>query len=547
MRSIVLLRTLIASFALLAVVAYLAASLPRFGQTTFDDAYIFVRYAKHALSGAGFCWNVGDGPSYGVTSVLHLLLVTALRGVTRLSDGAILTLISETAGLLAGAALVALGFLAAPNAGWRRDWIPVLVVPCTLLGSLFASHSVSGMETTLSLLCNSLLALAVVRYCDRRTLRAWLLCLVTAYAAFLARPDNGLVAWLFPALFLLATGRELIRPALAHLLVFGILLAADAAAKSVLLGGVVPLPYFAKARGFYAGYLGAFKWNAVEYLLEFTRAALPYFLVITFLASRPVLRRLIALFLPVAATFVYYTSVTQIMGYNARYCFPFLPYVVLGCFLCAGSSEAESRAGTPAGRLACRAVVALALVLLATSTYIQNALTQFWQAHAIGTAPAYEPRTRYAPARGPELPVLGWWKGIEAFAAFVEQVPPQTVLAASEYGYVGARFPGMTIVDLVGLQDGRIARNGFSSDSLFSREPDIIWLPHSDYSRTTGEILDHPEFRSGYDYYPGIYDYGVALRRASPRFDPIREALGREFARVYPGRVLADYIGEQVP
>src|SRR5262249_38050745 len=120
MRSIVPVRVCIATFALLALGAYLAAAAPRFGHTTFDDAYIFLRYAKHALGGAGSCWNVGEGPSYGVTSVLHLLLVTALRGLTRLSDGAILTLISSAAGLLACAALTALAFLATADAGWRR-------------------------------------------------------------------------------------------------------------------------------------------------------------------------------------------------------------------------------------------------------------------------------------------------------------------------------------------------------------------------------------------------------------------------------------------
>ena len=144
----------------------------------------------------------------------------------------------------------------------------------------------------------------------------------------------------------------------------------------------------------------------------------------------------------------------------------------------------------------------------------------------------YKVQTRYEPVRGPALDGLTWWEGIQQFEALMGQLPPGTILAASEYGYIGSQRPGTTILDLLGLQDRLIAQNGFSPAELFKRDPDLIWLPHPDYSRILQQILDSKEFRTEYEYYPGMYTYGIAIRRESPRF---------VFARLHPGRILSDY------
>lgn len=546
MRPVLVLRALIVGFAALAAGWHLHVTLPRLGHTTFDDAYIFIRYARHWLSGSGFCWNQADGPAYGVTSVLHLLIVTALRGMTQLADGAILTSISFGAGLLSCVLLAVLGFLSVRNRDFRDRWIPILVVPCILLGNLFVNHSVSGMETTLALLCNSILACCVVLYVQRGTILFLAFTVTGAYASYLARPDNGLTAWFFPPLFMVASNHRLRRPALFYALAFGILLVADAAIKNALLGGPVPLPFYAKARGFYSGYLGAFKWNAVDYMLEFSRAALPFLLVTVCLCSKESVPRLAAAVLPVGATFGYYLAVTQIMGWNARYYYPFLPFAALGAFVAIDSwTETQAADGRRPpvswSLVGYRAVAGLVLLLLTSSSYIQTRLSHLWEARVVGTPVRFEAKTRYEPGHGRALAELGWWNAIQQVAGLMEQLPPHTVLAASEYGYVGSRFPETTILDLLGLQDRRLAQSGFSSEELFERKPDIIWFPHPDYSRIVQQILDNKAFRTGYDYYPGVYDLGIAIRRDSPRFAQIQSALAQAFVQVYPGRDLSEY------
>ena len=128
----------------------------------------------------------------------------------------------------------------------------------------------------------------------------------------------------------------------------------------------------------------------------------------------------------------------------------------------------------------------------------------------------------------------------------LDRMPQGITLAASEYGIIGSRFPGLTIVDLVGLHDSTIAHHGFSAAYVCSRKPDVIWFPHSDYTYAVATILDNHAFQQDYEYYPGAYDYGIALRKTSSSYASMKDAVKREFGRIYPEKHLADYIAEPV-
>ena len=103
-------RGILVGAAACSLAAYGWLVLPQLRETHFDDAYIFLRYAKHWLSGAGFSWNGGEGPAYGITSVSHLLAVTAIHGLTKLPDPMVLTAISFLAGSASVAVLAVMGF-----------------------------------------------------------------------------------------------------------------------------------------------------------------------------------------------------------------------------------------------------------------------------------------------------------------------------------------------------------------------------------------------------------------------------------------------------
>jgi hypothetical protein len=519
------------------------------GITEFDDAYAFIRYAKHGLAGHGFCWNIGEGPAYGCTSALHLLVVTAVRGATSLSDAAVLTGISFACSLLACVGLVALGFAVLDvEAPWRRG-APFLVVPCLLFGDGFRFHALTGMETTLAILCNVLLACCAVLAARYRTRLTFVLCLVAAYAAYLARPESGVYGLLFVPLYWVATDRGLAKRALQFAGLFVGLLAADALLKLFLWGDALPLPFYAKRIGFYRGYTGTSTWNVGEYTVQFLTLALPYLLTVVCLWTPGVRRRLLAIVVPVAVVFIYLASVGQIMGTSARFYYPSVPFVVLAAFVAlAEFARHGTRTASPsAGRWPPRMLATLLLIILATTPYAKPWAARAW--NLVSHPPRIaKPATHFVTPAGAPLASLGWWRSIREMSALMRRMPRDSItLACSEYGFVGASWPELEILDLVGLQDRVVAHRGFSAARVFARAPDIVWMPHPDYSQIQSAILDSPEFARSYEFFPTAYDYGLALRRGSPHHAAMRAALRAEFERLYPGRAIEEYVAEIRP
>jgi len=66
-------------------------------------------------------------------------------------------------------------------------------------------------------------------------------------------------------------------------------------------------------------------------------------------------------------------------------------------------------------------------------------------------------------------------------------------------------------------------------------------MPHTDYTLFRKMLLDDPVFRQHYEYYPGVFNYGVALRLNSSLHDEMPTVLNSAFSLAYPGRELVDY------
>src|SRR5262249_15698720 len=114
----------------------------------FDDAYSFLRYARHLIAGRGLCWNVGQGPAWGATGLLHLGVVTALAALKpRWDDAQIL----QSASIGAAAVALLLTALACarvcphPKLARRPLLWAALLLPLAY-GDAFAFHATSGMD-----------------------------------------------------------------------------------------------------------------------------------------------------------------------------------------------------------------------------------------------------------------------------------------------------------------------------------------------------------------------------------------------------------------
>lgn len=566
----------------------------------FDDAYMFVRYADHMLSGHGHAWNPGGPQTFGSTSLLHVAAVTAIRSLLPSVRPAWVLLTASMSAAVVGLVLIVVAAgLACRHPLLRRNWLlwAGLLLPGLVMQEVFKYHVRSGMDTMAALACNALLALATL-WMIRRPSWPRVACVVAAgYLAFLARPDNGLYATTLPVLALLLMApsgrlnrfgrlRERLLPAMGFSVVIVAVLFFDAASKRTIFGTALPLPFYAKQHGAYAGYAGMDFWNPIEYLRIFAWVAMPWILVVLLFANRRAAAAVAALLLPVAATFAYFFSINQIMGFEARFYYPALPFVVLAAVFtldgwlldrsrkaCAAIPD-EKPGGGRSGLFEKEPSRPPPLPLAGVGRHgsgsrpqagkrsrvrlpigphdllmriMLTMLVVLWGRQATYTFGSYYLGTELQPPAEVEefaehmlalqMPVQpGGPEEIVALSQFVRDAPPGTSMVATEYGRLGAAGPQVAIIDVVGLHDPEFALKGFSADALFARDPDVVWMPHPDYTVMIRQILEHPEFVREYEYYPGGFAFGIAVRKDAPNRERLMELLRRSWQMLYGDR-----------
>jgi hypothetical protein len=520
------------------------------GPTDFDDAYMFLRYARNVLAGHGVAWNADEPPVQGVTSLLHLGVVTLLCAIwpANVDQGRLLQAASCTAGLAAVALMAVTCARFTP--GRREDrtgpeavgsarsararlapWAAALFLLVTT-GEAFAFHARSGMDTMLALLGTAAVAGAALWLAERPDPRRAVVAAVIGYVAFLARPENGVAAAVCPTLALLLLApepRAARRPLLLFAAAFAGLLIIDLVARKLVFGGVLPLPFLAKRAGSYQDFAGEYTWNPFWFLMVFVTAATPFLLVLLALVGRGRWRVAAALLAPVLPVIGFLISVKQIMGHLGRFYFPLLSLVVVAAGVTLGRAwerHKELRRG-----LMWR-VPAAVLALVAAQPVLESAGRRY--AERQGEVPvAAESRSA--------LPEIDSWQASRFVGELARAAPEGTVMAMSEHGLVGAMAPGVKIVDVLGLHDPVFAREGFSAAELWRRRPDVVWMPHPDHAGMLRAIVESEELRRHYDYWPEAFFYGVALRRQGPRAAGVRAAFERQWRAAYPGARVEDH------
>jgi len=552
--------------AVVAVVVFLRGrALIRADPTDFDDAYMYLRYANNALAGEWLVWNRGQPPAYGVTSLLHLALVTAIRGVLPgLGAAAVLQLASGGAALLllAGLATVCARF----GTRARQDrcraflfWAALLSVGLGFREAFFF-HAHSGMDTMLAALANTGVVYAALWVAEQPSPARALVMAAVGMVAVEARADNVIIASLCPLLALTGSPQAPRARALAIWAgAFAGLVLVDVALKWRLLGTPLPLSFYAKQPGYYRGFAGEFTWDPYLFLEVALGSVSPFLVATVLFSGKRTFPLLITLLGPLAATMAALFSVNQIMGHLGRFYFPSLPLLVLAGALSA-ERWFEELPGAPASsgdldfgwtRLG-RAMVGRPAWLVRVSCALVALLGGARALEAAGTR--YERRAQnqvLSPADGPcvpeavALPELDSWRASQEISELAAQSPPGTTFALSEHGLVGARAPAAVLIDVLGLHDRVFAREGFTATELWRRLPDAIWMPHPDHTQMLHDIVDSDQLWHHYVFYPDAFTYGLALRHDGPRYGALASLLQERWRATYPGFRLEDYVARR--
>ena len=501
--------------------------------STFDDSYMFIRYAKHILAGDGHAWNPGGEQTYGITSLLYVFLITVLRWATSFTDAELVRLASASCAVAAVVVMVISAARFSISSALRQSYLlwAGLLVPTVLISAPYLYHALTGMDTMLAVLMHSVLIFVTLRLVNRGTARALWPVVLVGYLAFLTRPDSALYAAFFPAaaILLLTDAKHRVRLLITFWIALGLVLVLDAGIKYLIFGVPVPLPTYAKMHGHYTEYAGLWMWNPVEYILEFAATVLPFICIAIAFTKRRSLPLLAVFLIPALLTLSTYFNIVQIMGYRARFNMPSLPFFVIGGALML-DRFLDNLPETP--KLAGTSVISRLTVILALLVFTPIARAKFpplYKAKLIEQAP------KSAPVHNPgNLPMLSYWQSVDGMIRISQAAPAGSLFAMSEYGCVGAAAPNLSIYDPLGLHDPQTAREGFSSEVLFERDPDLIWMPHPDYIAMRREIMSADEFWDHYDFYPAAFRFGVAVRKTGERSQAVGEAFAKVWKRFYP-------------
>jgi arabinofuranosyltransferase len=404
----------------------------------YDDAFIYLRYARNLRNGCGIAFNCAGPPVEGFTSPLYLALLWLGSLFTQqliwlsqsIGCGSLIV-----AGALAVAACVTMGREQGP---WR---ILLLALSCAIAiasDPYVLLNANTGMETATAAACCTFVGLAVM-------LERPALILTASVAAFLARPEGVLFIAALPLLPHMRRARYLLAAVGA--------VAVVTLARVLLFDSLLPNTYYAKSGG---------TWRHAELGAAYILDCVRYF-PLTFLAPLALLgarRREASYLLAVACVWALFFLRTG--GDTFEYSRLWVPLVpILSALAIAGVGSVV------------RSHVRFASVLPLLVCVVIGV-----RARAIHSIPP----------QGTSARVVEW----AAVGTYLRaHVPRGTVVATVPIGAIGY-YSSLPILDLVGLTDSTIARSGRSVPAELL---DKRWLGHERHdvpyvlSRAPGMIV----------------------------------------------------------
>ncbi len=489
--------------------------------TLWDDAWMFQRYANNLLRGGGLAWNPHGPPTYGLTSLLFVLPGAIGRALLHNSAKA-----AMTSSVAFGVTFVLLAFrlldrAAAPAVARAGKAALALGLATSSSGYV---HFVSGMDTTFAMSYVALLGLCGVRLEEGRRGSGWQFGAVAAIA-FWVRPELAAYALLVPAAIAL-TARERRRAAIGAAAIGAAGLAIILVVNELYFKSALPLPYYGKLHGYDPHFREMYRGQATRELADYLFGYWPLLVPIALeVGMRPVswwksadgCERALAIagFGCIAG---YWAFVLPIMGYNSRLYYPAAPALAFVATRCIGRLAARFDGERAALAMGALSGLGLAWLMLFPKLSDQTMRA----AETIAKRRFGYDVFLQAKDRG----VQQYWARIDAVTA----LPDDVVLATTEVGFLGVLNPDKVVIDMAGLNERAFGLAPFDAGVLIDQmRPDVIYLPHPDYEAMTNAILAHPHFKDGYDNYPKSRfgsRFGVAVRRASPRYPEINAAIG---------------------
>ncbi|HZW38438.1 MAG TPA: hypothetical protein VFF33_03975 [Ignavibacteriaceae bacterium] len=478
------------------------------GIIKIDGPYIYFRYAQNLLDGYGFTWNRNFHPSYGITSVAYVYVVAFFRILMPdTSPSGVLTTASSIIGFLT---LPFIPFLINKIVGdldFKKLFLAGLTIPYLIFFGSYTFHSLNGLETILSFTGNLFFIYTVYNAARLQTTRAIFTATVSAFIIYFIRSDNAIYMFLFPYLifyYAFEVDRKTVKLFYGYLIFFVLV---DVIIKYYYFHLIVPLTLFVRLSGYSQKFLSSAEWNTIEYVRIFLINALPFIIILLFTYSSSKKKILLPFIIPLLLTCFCFFFFIHNNGYQARYFFPSLPFIIVPAFLSLFKFM-DDEEKIVKFKEKNYYIIGLVVVLIISAFIIEP----FYSNSLAKSSSEYNLNKK----EKIKLPLIGNWEAGEKFSDYLKKFPKNMKIAAGEPGYIGAYNPGLRIIDLTGNQDKEIAINHEIIDYLIKEKPVMIWMPEWSNRGLNNELLMSKKFHDNYIFIPGAFNYGLAISRENP-------------------------------
>jgi len=408
-----------------------------------DDAYRYFHVAKNIYNGHGVRWNIVDAqPSQSFTSFLWILALVLVKGLSNLSFitiGKVLGLISSIVTLCVSSYFV-----------YRKVQKNITQTAFVILGLItlpvFYFHTVNGMDTSLHMMFITLVSISfLLSWEESKYFRYFFL---FSLLAFLLRYDSVLFLGVlyFTLLYRYWNKKsDYIKTSIPILFLPGFLYFCG---KLVYFGGIFPNSIYVKTAETVISPSG------IKYFIEnFNR----FFAIgaIAVICLYPYSRigqknKYIILFLSILLQTLFIIRIIPTVGQGGRFVFPYVPSFiiiianfVIGTILSNGGKS-----------LAEKILIIITIGALFLGIHLDSRYEHFRKMRRYASSRVYDP-------------VIG--------KAFINVVPnpEDIVISTGESGAI-SYFSDFTLVDIWGLHDSYIAKNGIDPDYVFSYDPDVF-------------------------------------------------------------------------
>ncbi|MFL5787816.1 MAG: hypothetical protein ACJ748_07165 [Flavisolibacter sp.] len=479
----------------------------------FDDAYMFMRYADNIINHHVYGWNPGER-AFGCTSMVYTFFEALLKCVSLLvgfqssvrNDGTILILSSFSWGMLS----LWLMYKIIGRINRESFAIPQEFIRITFAFILFSApfnfNLTTGMDTMASVFFNTLVIYAAFLVTRNSSLFNIIKLSFAIYLAFLTRPDSIILNGTFSFLVLIYF-RVPAKKLLSFLGSMVLILGADTLIKYLYFGNPLPLPFYVKKGGFYEGFMGVADWNAVDFFLNFIYNYGIYFIIPGMFLDKWNMRAYLVFLLPLLLFFGYFFTVLQIMGNQSRFYVPGLPYIIIGAFYFLASIEYTKYFK---GSFVLPVLFTLIIIAILTFSYPYKFYLLQKETNK---------EMAITGEQSTNKPKLNDFEATEKFSWLIKDLPSGSVVAATEHGYPSAANPEINILDLSGLHNPYFIRHGWTNDIIKSQMPEVIWMPHTNYTVLRYRIAHDSTFQKDYTYFPGAINFGIAIKKNSPFYN----------------------------